>query len=71
MIVRITKSCAGLLEIVMRLFTDVLQGHGVREDPSFVTCQAFLNQEIPMFHQFYFPKIILKWVQSETGHLGH
>ena len=31
----------------MKLFTDVLQGHSVREDPSFVTCQAFLNQEIP------------------------
>ena len=31
----------------MRLFTDVLQGHSVREGPSFVTCQAFLNQEIP------------------------
>ena len=24
-----------------------------------------------MFHQFYSPKIILKWVQSEIGHLGH
>lgn len=61
MVGRIARSYTGLWEVVMRLFTDVLHGHSVREDPSFVKW-PFLGQELPML-----PSILFSQDHLESG----